>query len=335
MEELSYFFNGDFEQKLFSSNQKDFQSNKMSQEFEYFIHLLRPQSQIYTRKTYDDSYQSWIEKLTGEKIKTTQCRDHVKFWCGNFDDLELTRKLQEKSRLAKFLIENDYFKHEIQFINDYSQLKENKLYKYSKSLSGGGHYFFPRDDKRLQKLLSQGEVLVEEDILNRVLDFSALFEGPELLCLYENEIDERFQYKGTWIGSDLDWNGLKDEYRDFLNQLKSFIEDYSGVYSVDSFFYERSGNLELYPASEINARKTMGYVAFKLKDIYFKDTPVLKMKLFKNHGKQFDYEQLYEVYNKKVLLISPLDNMFLTFIFLGDDKEEVKKLENDLLTRFF
>ena len=65
---MSYFFNGDFESFLASEMTRYVpQSNRINQEFEYFI-LWLEEEPLYSKKKYSTDYLSFIEKF---KTKNT------------------------------------------------------------------------------------------------------------------------------------------------------------------------------------------------------------------------------------------------------------------------
>lgn len=335
MERITYFFNSDFESKLFNRDYKTFQSSKSSQEFEFFIHLLSPDSQIYTLKNYSKSYLNWIYKITEKRFLTTRDKSNVYFWWGDFSSPEKLEKIQQKSSLAQYLMEQKMLKNNVRFVTDLGDLRANMLYKDSSSFSGRGHYLYPRDQEKLFRLLSSRKMLLEESIFERCLDFSALCQGQNVMAIYENEIDDHFQYKGTYIGYGPLEKTFQDEFEEVLDKIRVFINDYKGVYSVDSFLYKELDKTFLYPACEINARKTMGYIAFHLKQRYFSHVGVMKLKLIKNRGEIEHHLRFVDDFSEKVLLMSPLDNYFYTFIILGEDRQEVDALEKALISRFF
>lgn len=332
----TYFFNSDFEKQLFSNTPKKIELNKVNQEFEYFIHFLDPDSLILSTRKYSKAYQDFIYDFTGKTLQTTLNRTSVIHWCNPMENLEECRFLQNKINVLKLMLENNYISEEIQFINDKDQLKENKLYIYPKSLSGGGHLKYPRDINRMNVLLAKKEMIIEENLLSRSFDFSTLIMNQRVICEYENEIDEYFQYKGTLIGEK-----LKEliSYQEVLMKTRelifSHLGSYKGALSIDSFLYFKNDQTLLYPACEVNMRKTMGYTTFFLKEKYFKKIPFLKLKLIKNKNFKSNYLDIKRNYGDQIYLISPLDNLFLVFLILGQDKLEIMHLENDLFTRLF
>ena len=336
MEELTYFFNIDFEKNLFSNSINHIHSNRFTQEFEFFIHLIDPQSRIYSQKRYTKEYQDYIKSFTGYRISTTQSKGNIKLWCNEYSNTDVLKKIQLKENLLKKLLQHKLLDIEIEFIKKQEKLEKDFLYKYSKSLSGAGHMSFPKDEKRLLSLLRAGETIIKEKKLDRIFDFSTLYEKNNYLCRYENEVDEYYQYKGTIIGHELpELNLYKEELQELEKVISEFTKHYSGVFSVDSFLYRDLGETKLYTACEINARKTMGYCAYKIKEKYFSSSNFLKMKLVRNNDLVFDREKLSRLFDDKVYLISPQDNRFFVFIFLGATRLELSQLEDRFISDYF
>jgi len=131
------------------------------------------------------------------------------------------------------------------------------------------------------KALSHGELIIEP-WFQRKYDFAQYLFPDGKLIAYQNQVDDKFQYKGT-IFQDFQSNSLKDltfysqiseeKWATFRSQTQAII-DYYGQhpnehgYSIDSFIYEEDGELHIRVMSEINYRRTMGRIAFELAEKY-------------------------------------------------------------------
>lgn len=336
METVAWIFNSDFEKKLFEKQKTKIQSTKTTQEFEYFIHLLEPDKTIYSSKSYSAEFRSRVEGFTKKEFKTTMTCTEIKSWCNSYENPDLLKKLQNKENTIKFLLKNKLVHGDISFVNSIDEIEEGYLYKYSKSLSGGGHLLFPRDKKKIIFYLESGEVLIKERINLRELDFSTLIDKGEIVCCYENIIDKHFQYKGTIISTEFLIPGrFSDEYDLALKKMMSYTSDYKGIHSIDSYIYQAGGESKLFAACEINARKTMGYMAFQFKKKYFPSVAFFKLLLRQNKKKNTDFVNLEQVFSGRVILLSPLDNIFLVFIILAPSKEALYQREKLLDFTFF
>ncbi len=335
MEEVAWIFNGDFEIRLFSEQFQNIQSTKMTQEFEYFIYLLEPNKYIFTTKGYSQEYKDYIKSIVGPEIKTTRHAKNIIGWCSNYEQKEILLKYQNKETVLKIQIEKELTSEKICFLRDVAELEEGYLYKYSKSLSGGGHLKFPRDDIKIKKLLKEGETLIKEKIHKRIFDFSTLIEKGEVLAVYENLIDDYFQYKGTIISDDFRLpTNIKTQYEECLKVFLKELTDYKGVLSIDSFLYSKGREVKLFPACEFNMRKTMGYIAFSIKKKYFNHFKSMKLVLKKNKGYKLDYSSIAR-FSGSIFLLSPLENRFLVFVILGNSVDEINLLEEKLISAFF
>ena len=137
MEDVSWIFNSDFEQRLFEQRFHHIHSNKNTQEFEYFIHLLDPNLTIFTNKKYSDEYNEFILKLSGAELKTTSKSSLIINWCGDYTQLELKSKFQNKAILAKTLKDQGLIKSTPEIITETNKLEDGCLLYTSPSPRDG------------------------------------------------------------------------------------------------------------------------------------------------------------------------------------------------------
>lgn len=333
MEEIAYLFNGDFESQIFLRKNISKQSSKMNQEFEYFISFLNPDLYIYTHKVYTPEFQLFFKDFTGKNIQTSTQAKEVIAWCNNYENLDLIKKLQDKVQTLSFLLENNLIQHKAQVINKESKLREGFLYKDPYSLSGMGHMHIPQHEAKVKTLLSSGRVLIEEEILDRDMDFSILVENNKFVAIYENYVDEYYQYKGTYLKPELKFtHTIQREIDKALENVLTYAQTYSGPLSIDAFTYRANEDLFVHPCCEINARKTMGYFTYHFKQKYFSSSSHFKLILQRNK-KQI--RSRIEVEKLGALLISPLENQFYVICIPGNSEEEVSKKELSLFSTFF
>ena len=321
-------FNADFEWQLFQNSQQ-LKSTKKTQEFEYLVNWVEPGLTIHTTRDYAKEYQRWYFKFSHEAFKYSREESDIKPWCGNFSQLPLKRKLQDKSQTLSFAAKYNLGPIDFELISDQSKIQPGFLYKYPKSLSGMGHYEF-KDREKMIPFLDRGEILTKEKKLDRVLDFSTLWFDGELQSFYQNIVTENYQYRGTLIqeGTPFLTPEQKEEFNLKTALLSSWLEDYQGVLSIDSFIYEENEMEKIYFLSEVNCRKTMGYTASKLKEKLFPKEKLVKF-IFGNYKiKVADYEKLFEKSAKKIIALSPDDHKFKCFLIAANDLEELRKLES-------
>ncbi len=132
-----------------------------------------------------------------------------------------------------------------------------KILKTPFGTAGNGH--LQPNVKRLYICPLIGEPWVE-----RILDFSTQWNEGQLLgvTLFENEPNGT--YKGTFQGTVESW--ALEEHLAIAQPLVKKIEQlgYSGPLGIDAFIYLWQGKKRLHPIVEINARKTMSWVALQM-----------------------------------------------------------------------
>jgi hypothetical protein len=330
--DTGWLFNADFEKKLFQDKLHTFESSKLNQEFEFFIHLLEPEKTVYSSKNYTNEYKEFLQLLTGQKLKQTLKPKNIKNWCQDSTDYNTLKKYQDKYETARFALAQKLWTHKTQFISEESQLRENYLYKRPDGLSGIGHLHYPHHKKQILKTIEEFEVILEEEILTRNKDFSTLIEGGEVLSTYENYVDEQYQYKGTYHSSSPVLNKEQQQVHEKnLNHILEYTKAYKGIMSVDGFTFSKGIN----SICEINARKTMGYTSYKLWKKYFTRKSEFKLLLIKNKNFDYTHKQVCEMFNNDVLLVSPLSNRFLVFIFGSETTKGLNMIEKKLCSTLF
>lgn len=315
---MSQFFNADFEQQIFSNSQI-IKSNKINQELEYFLFYLESDS-VFTTKKYSKEYKEHVEKLGG-KVITTDKDQNVKCWWSSYEDLEKAKELNSKITSTNLAIINQLCHKDTSFISKIEQIQEGFIYKDPRGFSGKGIYKSSEVFK-IKKLLLETK-LIAEPLLNRVMDISFLKAGVDEI-VYQNDVDDYFQYKGTLIGYlDID-NKLFEQFKNAIKIVKQFMHEKnaSDYWSMDGFIYLENNNLKLYALSEINYRKTMGYIALKLHNLWNKKG-VSKLVLIPSNKIVKRKEFLNQEGMKQ---LSPMDTRFSTFFITGKDIEDFKRV---------
>jgi hypothetical protein len=158
--------------------------------------------------------------------------------------------------------------------------KEPKVLKSCFGVSGKGHLFLPSGHmkKFAEKEFSAGRPVVAEPWVERILDFSTQwmihkdkgieYLGPTLLIS-----DGRGRYTANKVG---DPEILFGRYLSFLDRHKEIAlpilqkmaaRGYFGNVGIDAMIW---GSGQLQPVVEINARKTMGWVALQFSKLHFR-----------------------------------------------------------------
>ncbi|MEX1099471.1 MAG: hypothetical protein WEB87_03525 [Bacteriovoracaceae bacterium] len=316
---MSWFFNADYESFLFSGRSHyTFNSSKLNQEFEYLIHFLED-GPIFTTKKYSKGYIERIEALSGKRFMTENSPENARPWWASIGDYEADKILHSKITSTKFGIEKGIIQDACLVSLKNFDPKEGHVYKMEGELSGRGHLLWPRDKKKISVLLENGLVLIEEPLRERVRDFSALFLSAKKKVVYENAVDRHFQYKGTRLIAPKLSLEQEKEYEKALGDICQFYLKLgaSFPFSVDSYIYKQNNCEILNPLCEVNARKTMGYAALKLAELF--QAPCASMVLLNRAQKVFK--------DDRILVLSPPENQFQTVFLKAKSPEELKELE--------
>jgi hypothetical protein len=163
--------------------------------------------------------------------------------------------------------------------------KGPRVLKSVYGLSGRGHFLLenglePQAKSFLQKQWNLNNPVIAEPWVERVLDFStqwivtkqgAITYLGATICIN----DLRGSYKKTIV---LPSDSIGDEYATHLANHKSKVEPililmnkngFFGPVGIDAMIYKKDNIETLHPLVEINARKTMGWVALTLQRTYF------------------------------------------------------------------
>jgi hypothetical protein len=321
---MSYFFNCDLEDFLSSKKEKyQINSNKQNQEFEYFILWLENEA-LFTHKSYDDSYIRFINQF--KKIELTTDKSQVKLWCAEIWNKEKQKIENSKIESVTFGIKNELCHPKTKIIEDKIEICEGDyIYKEEFGVSGIGTWKY----NQLPKNISLP--LIKDPLLKRKFDFSTLIDGNKS-TVYQNHIDDSFQYKGTTVGMKFDYFEWFEKYLNNIDIIKNKFASIKGPWSIDSFIYEENNTEKVYCLSEINARKTMGYITLKLKDFLFPDFKYARLRIITNKKikHSFIHSRVFENFEKKIIPLSPLDNIFSVFLIAEDSLGELNELEDEL-----
>lgn len=156
--------------------------------------------------------------------------------------------------------------------------------KTSFGLSGKGHLLLPQHRGRLQAFAQQGLLsapLIAEPWVNRIADFSTQWEilqqgeiryVGETVCLN----DHKGCYKATQVG-DFPFPLWLKEHREIAFPILKKMQNlgYFGNIGIDAMLYQtEKGKVCLHPIVEINARKTMGWVALMIQQRHTPHQPL-------------------------------------------------------------
>lgn len=335
--EISYFFNADFEDFLASGEHVyKINSSRQNQELEYFILWLEEYA-LYTTKPYEKEFLHFLESIKKSKVFLTQDKKNTVLWCQKLDDIEKQKRLNSKLTSAKFAIQEKLAHPKTQIILTNEKIKSDFLYKDPLGVSGIGMWKGCEYKNKIEKRLKKTS-LVAEPLLKRTFDISTcVIDNKDYY--YQNHIDEQFQYKGSTLGlnfTDVSWFA---KYEKDINTIKDYYQNL-GIetpYSIDSFTYKEDGKEKIYSLSEVNARKTMGYIAIMLWQKYFSQFRYCSFKLINSKKilNLVSHDKIYKAFEGKVIPLSPYGNLFFTYIIAENSLHDLYELEDELLSTLF
>jgi len=316
----SFFMNLDYEHQLATGHPQP----KMNQIFEYLFWFV-DEGVLSTKKKYSQNYLTHIQKLIG---RTPCLKDDALAlnWWGDlkfkeFNSKEFSTTLNQKHHLIDGL----------HIINSYESLKEREfsfplIYKASHGMSGQGVRRFDHLAEFTQFLPHAAYPFIIEPFHRRIHDFSTLVVHREKK-IYENLIDDQFQYKGSFFLTRKP-RGLTDslwkEYEMKLDLIMAELPQ-DQIYSIDSYLYEEKGEIKLRVMSEINFRKTMGYIGLECHRRYGFDQGSSAFFLSREKPERFLKR---EEDDWRMWSLSPGDCLFETYFLSAKDDETLFSVLN-------
>lgn len=226
---------------------------------------------VHVLGSYEDSYLAWVAEVTGHSPRLTREPATVDWWG------ETTRpgmaRLNDKVTCfawwsARYPLEGAICAEWEEVARLYRSAPGAWLLKSSRGMSGRGHRLLVREDD-CQAVPADLFPLVMEPLRERIRDVSALWlPEEERFVVYPNIVDSRFQWRGSvFDGREVD---VPPDWLDHLTDLQRDLarEGYDGPFSVDAFVYRTEAGERFHPASEINARRTMGWCAYQFARLF-------------------------------------------------------------------
>ncbi len=338
--------NADYESVLFSNKA----GPKILNESLEFLSLLIEKRPLFSLKKYDPEYLDYVQEITGN-IPVIVNQGEFENWWGDLTNISLEKKLNSK----EFTVQLNQDAQLISGIEDLKLLEgRSYLAKSPYGMSGQNFQVFqPSETEKLIPLLQKSGKVLVEPYFQRKADFSHYVFSPESEICYENLVDKSFQYKGTLFANRLNptLHGLRfyhqldparwEEFHQIYLKLKELclLAGAPGGYSVDSFTYQENHNLCIRAVSEINFRKTMGLVAWKLSEkfagmnswtLLLSVKPLKKSVLFSVLRKRLEPICWNPGTKKGVILLSPGDTRFHYFLLIANSQEEGTHLYREL-----
>lgn len=326
--------NADYEAVLFGNRPGPAIIN---QSLEFLIFFLEDKP-LFSIKHYHPDYLRYVEAVAG-KAPEIRSKGAWENWWGSLKHLDVEKKLNSKEFTIHF--NQDSFLYSG---TETLSLNPSGIYLAKNPFGMSGQNFLKFQGTEIEKLdaftLKFGKVLIEP-LFNRLHDFSHyIFSDGSEIC-YQNLVDENFQYKGSVLldKKKLTLEGLSffqkvssDDWSKFASQKEQIINEIrktgvKGGYSIDSYVYTEAGNFKIRAISEINYRKTMGYVAWKLSEKYSGINNWAALILSRSKEKLTFKERLQRIESLDgVMLLSPGDTRFEMFFLSAPSHEEGMKL---------
>jgi hypothetical protein len=179
------------------------------------------------------------------------------------------------------------------------KIKGPKVFKSVYGLSGRGHFFLTDDLNQrgisfLQNQWQQQQPVIAEPWVDRILDFSTQwYIHPSKKIEYIGATLCKNDAKGSYYFSIiLKEDSIGQEHEELLHEHRIIANEvlanmassgYFGHVGFDAMIYKKNSTLHLHPIVEINARKTMGWVALMLQKKYFRESNII---MYFNNEKQ-------------------------------------------------
>lgn len=329
----------DFEKVLFS---EDHHPSSSSSEFDYLIFWLETEA-LVTDQDFESDYLSYVQKFTKRKPEVAKKSSDSKNWWGNLDNIELSQKLNSKIFSFQMAQKYHFTPEQSRLVSSEQELletlKQNQdvekwVLKDPFLYSGLGNQVF--EGKRRPKI-EEGKTYILEPWLNRTIDIGITFLKDENFDSYFGVLnlnDVMGRFKGAIMQPKLpEVEELAQELSPVVDEIKKMNPNDN--LQFDNFYYLKDGHRSLYPLVELNCRKTMGWVCWKLWKKYA-DNKIGVLLLINNKDlklktlqssllKNFDYD---ESEKKGFIFLSPEGRVFQT-IFLVE--ANIKQAQNKIV----
>lgn len=170
-------------------------------------------------------------------------------------------------------------------VEQFLKFTGKKVLKSLYGSSGRGHFFPDRGKDLFKFLKTQFDLnlpVIGEPWMSRVLDFSTQWNisKTSIECLGCTQVENSAfgSYLATKVGFDFkEYTWALNEHVEYVKPVLQNLQEegFFGNIGVDAFVYEIDGKQYLHPLGEINARKTMSYVALMMQKRMY---PKKKMK---------------------------------------------------------
>ncbi|MCF8058588.1 MAG: hypothetical protein K9K67_04775 [Bacteriovoracaceae bacterium] len=340
MEKVTYYLvNIDFEKALNRSSFEFPTWNKLDGELEYLFFWLNEENQaLFTKKSYSADYLKYIEELTGTSKSYSATPDRYELWWGqlnNEDDFDLEKKINSNLILPKI-------RDELGLDANLGQVftKENDLQKY---LAGINQEVVIKDEfgfsgqglKFTVDKVSKYPVLVERWV-ERVRDFGVYVDHNQV-NITQSHIGPKGTFKGSLIKNEFPENEvIKKEVKRIFDYCHSHYK--VDFLQIDMYQFMSGSTLQFQFLGEINHRRTLGTVGFKLHEKFGNKVSFLGIipshKIIKNESPKelissFDKLAYNPVTKTGVIMLSSGLENFSLFLFTEESERTLQFLIRD------
>lgn len=276
---------------------------------------------------YSDSYQDFIFQLIEKKLFVSTETGHQRQipWWGVHGHTDIAKKLNSKLWCYEYIFNSSH--QEIVLAKNIEDLEH-----YSKER--GSDFFI----KELLNVAGRGNSIsqnkkdisfpaIVEPIYQRVLDIGCFLSSKGeslfhisyntklgapigLVCLPQKTLPGFLREKGI---SD----HLLQKYFSHVEDIQQSIVAEGGQYpySFDSFFYhDESGEIDLYPLTDLNYRKSLGHVLHELSQRFFPEKPTLLIKLNRKSLNGLPSQEIFSSSHLTSIGLSPKEFKFQYFL---------------------
>ncbi len=248
---------------------EDFGVNtKFNSLFDYLFFYLENEP-LCTSRIYPDEFFQRLKNDWNIQASIKSSSKGVKNYI-YFNDQQRVSELSSKKIFFDFLFKNKFFDHEVGISSESQKEPGDKrfIYKKYRGFSGKGI-------SRIKK-----EECIFEEELDRIADFSIFYKNGSYI-VYENKVDDNFQYKGTLFDKEslhslsvfLNKFQIKSEkvlrFEKIVESSINFLKEKSPGFSIDYFVYKKNNEFHIHPGCEVNDRKTMGYLFYQIYKRHF------------------------------------------------------------------
>jgi hypothetical protein len=281
----------------------------------------------------------------------------VDWWGDSYNHKELNAR----TTIASLRSKDSIAMNDSELRKKVSSIGFPSIIKESFSVAGKGSYIVNTESK-LESLYSKLSFpVVVEPLLDRKIDLGCIWESTggrhQFKGLTVNQIDHKLTYSGGFFNKNQDLllkyiEGISGQnideliswQRDLLRDLNS-RQVYEGLLSIDCFYYDEDKSINLYPASEVNGRKTMGTFLMDVSRLYGNDLWVKLDRLDPRKMKSFgSFQDLIDSLgelnfnsSKKsgAVILSPLDAKIGYALVSGATVDEAHQQSDTLIGKLY